>query len=308
MQRSEPVRVLSRWPEVSAALAHPDLVIAPGVPAESPVPYDQRQLNAWVPFMTSSAAALAASLPLGVVVDLMSAYAAPWARQVAMLVLGLDAPRLQEMLPHAEALFRASAHAESGDSGTAVAGPAAELARLLPAQPLAVQSLVALVHTLPHALCGAWAVLLHQPEEQARLRNNAGLLPGAIEELLRLAGPSRAVYRVAVKDVTIGGERIPAGSTVRLELGQANRDPARFHDPDRYHPARVEGLHLAFGRGRHACAGAQLIRQAAGIATAALLARGTLEEAGEPAWLDGAAIRAPATLPVILSPPASDNP
>lgn len=258
--------------------------------------------------MSSAAGSLATALPLDTPFDLMAAFAAPWAREVAALVLGIEPASLPRLLPHSEALFRAAAHAEGTRIDEAVTEPATALARLLPERALAVQGFVALAHTLPHALCGAWAVLLEHPEEQARLTREPALLPAAIEELLRVAGPSRAVYRVALEDVTIGETHLRCGTTVRLELGEANRDPARFREPGRFLPDRSEGLHLAFGRGRHACAGAQLIRQAAAIATAALLARGVLRAAGSLTWLDGAAIRAPATLPVTITAAGSAPP
>ena len=251
--------------------------------------------------MRGAAESRAAALPRDTPLDLMAGYAAPWALDVAALVLGIEPAHLPDLLPHSRALFLAAAHAEGATTHQAVTASATALAHLLPDRSLAVQGFVALAHTLPHALSGAWAVLLEHPEEQARLAREPALLPAAIEELLRVAGPSRAVYRVALEDVTIGENRLPHGSTVRIELGEANRDPARFREPDRYLPDRSEGLHLAFGRGRHACAGAQLIRQAAAIATAALLARGPLRSAGPLTWLEGAAIRAPATLPVIIT-------
>ena len=92
------------------------------------------------------------------------------------------------------------------------------------------------------------------------------------------------------------------GDDVHLHLAAANRDPARFTEPERFNPDRAEGGHLAFGRGRHACAGAQLIRHAAQSATAALLAEcRAMTPAGDPDWLTGPAIAAPVTLPVVVS-------
>lgn len=307
-EEDPPPTVFRRWADVSAALAHPALVIAPGAASASPPPSDHLALGERAEGLRTLAQALAAALPTGREVDLMSSYAAPWARAVAAAVLEVDPARLPDLLPHSEVLFLAAAHAGGPETGAGVSGAATALARLLPARLLAVQSFVALAHTLPHALCGAWLVLLEHPQEQARLVADPALLPAALEELLRVAGPSRAVYRVALEDVTIGETRIPRGATVRLELGEANRDPARFREPDRYHPDRAEGLHLAFGRGRHACAGAQLIRQAAAMATGVLLSRGPLRPAGAPAWLEGAAIRAPASLPAIVTTAGSAPP
>jgi hypothetical protein len=135
------------------------------------------------------------------------------------------------------------------------------------------------------------------------LRAAPALLPGAIEELLRHAGPARAVFREATAEVSIGGVTIVPGARVILLLSTANRDPAQFADPDRLDFERGADGHLAFGRGVHSCSGAPLIRMAAVVATEALLqGTGALELAGPVEWIGGFAIRAPATLPVILRP------
>jgi hypothetical protein len=109
------------------------------------------------------------------------------------------------------------------------------------------------------------------------------------------------VFRRAAADVTIGDASIAAGERVVLMLAAANRDPARFPDPDRLDLARRAAGHLAFGLGAHVCPGAPLIRLAVAVATEALLgAADAIEPAGEVEWLGGFAIRAPATLPVVL--------
>jgi cytochrome P450 len=104
-------------------------------------------------------------------------------------------------------------------------------------------------------------LLLDHPGQVAALRADPGLLPGAVEELLRctrLGGLPPA--RVTREDVQIGGLVIPAGELVIPLYSTANRDPSVFTDPDRFDVTREAASHLAFGAGVHHCLGAQLAR------------------------------------------------
>ncbi|MCU1273508.1 MAG: Cytochrome P450-like, partial [Bryobacterales bacterium] len=130
-----------------------------------------------------------------------------------------------------------------------------------------VQAFVALSQTLPVFLTNAWLTLLRHPADTAGLRAQPDLLPSAMEELLRYAGPSHAQFRHATHDIEINGTRITNGQRVILMLASANRDPTRFPNPDQLNFQRRPNNHLAFGFGEHACVGAALIRMAAAIAT-----------------------------------------
>jgi hypothetical protein len=148
--------------------------------------------------------------------------------------------------------------------------------------------------------------LLRHPDEWRRLRADPGLLPGAIEELLRYDGPVQRTGRIAAEDVRLAGVAIPAGSLVLGFLGAANRDPARFPDPDRLDVTRAEPRHLAFGYGIHYCLGAPLARLEAHVAFDTLLRRFpamTIEEA-RPAWRPSSTLRGLTGLRVALGPPA----
>jgi cytochrome P450 len=104
-------------------------------------------------------------------------------------------------------------------------------------------------------------LLFDHPDQVAKLRADPGLIPGAVEELLRcsrLGGLPPA--RVTKEDVQIGGVTIPAGEQVMPLLGTANRDPSAFSDPDQLDVTRDAASHLAFGAGVHHCLGAQLAR------------------------------------------------
>ncbi len=116
--------------------------------------------------------------------------------------------------------------------------------------------------------------LLDHPEHLAALRADPARLPAAVEEFHRYDGPAPlAIRRFPLQDVTIAGVTVPAGETVLLCLAAANRDPARFPDPDRFDPARDATGHVALGHGIHYCLGAPLARLETETALAVLLER-----------------------------------
>jgi len=115
--------------------------------------------------------------------------------------------------------------------------------------------------------------LLSQRDQYERLCAQPALLPSAIEELLRYESPLQLNNRLAVAPVTLAHATIDAGTFLTLAIGAANRDPARFADPDRLDIARKPNLHLAFGHGPHACAGMNVARLEARVAIGALARR-----------------------------------
>ncbi|MCP2243859.1 cytochrome P450 [Lentzea aerocolonigenes] len=106
---------------------------------------------------------------------------------------------------------------------------------------------------------GTFALLEH-PEQLAELRSNPALLPDAVEELMRYLSVADIFYRYATEDLEVGGETIPAGSTVVVSLLAANRDPVRFENPDALDVHRKVRGQVAFGHGIHQCLGQQLAR------------------------------------------------
>ncbi|MGA5417954.1 cytochrome P450 [Streptomyces pseudogriseolus] len=106
---------------------------------------------------------------------------------------------------------------------------------------------------------GTFALLEH-PEQTARLRADPGLMPGAVEELMRYLSVADIFYRYATEDIELGGETIGQGSTVVVSLLAANRDPRRFDNPDTLDIHRNARGQLAFGHGVHLCLGHQLAR------------------------------------------------
>jgi cytochrome P450 len=103
--------------------------------------------------------------------------------------------------------------------------------------------------------------LFRQPQEMARLWDDAELVPTAVEEMLRFDSPVQLIERRALADLEVGGQAVRAGETVNLLLGAANRDPERFVDPDRLDVGRADGNgHVSFAWGIHHCLGAPLAR------------------------------------------------
>ncbi len=114
--------------------------------------------------------------------------------------------------------------------------------------------------TTTHLLGNGLLALADNPDQLERLRADRDLVRPAVEELLRYDSPVQITARTAYEDITIGGERIAAGTTVLALLGAANRDPARFTDPDRLDVGRSESPPMSFGSGIHHCLGAALAR------------------------------------------------
>jgi len=116
-------------------------------------------------------------------------------------------------------------------------------------------------------------LLLEHPAERRRLAADPGLLPSAIEEMLRYNPPVMYFRRTATEDVELGGARIRAGDKVTLWYPSANRDETVFPDPDRFDVARAPNDHLAFGFGEHYCLGAHLARMQMRVLFEEVLAR-----------------------------------
>ncbi|ORV85838.1 cytochrome [Mycobacterium interjectum] len=111
-----------------------------------------------------------------------------------------------------------------------------------------------LIGNLLHALA-------REPEVQARLRADRTLLNLFVEETLRLDGPPQRLFRIATRDVEVGGKLIREGEWVALFFGSANRDPAVFGDPGRLDIDRPNiRQQLSLGHGLHFCLGASLAR------------------------------------------------
>lgn len=100
-----------------------------------------------------------------------------------------------------------------------------------------------------------------------------GISPDHVEEVLRFDAPLHMFTRYALDDLEYGGRKLRKGETVGLLLGAANRDPARFPDPQRFRPMRSPNPQVSFGAGIHFCVGAPLARLEMEVALAVLFAR-----------------------------------
>lgn len=115
--------------------------------------------------------------------------------------------------------------------------------------------------------------LLTNPEQIDALRTGWATVDQAVEELLRYLTIAHTGGRVALTDVELGGELIRAGETVTLSLQAADRDPARYPDPDTLDLSRHAAGHVALGYGSHQCLGQQLARVEMRVAFPALFER-----------------------------------
>jgi len=115
--------------------------------------------------------------------------------------------------------------------------------------------------------------LAKHPEQRAELVADPALIPGAVEEVLRLEPPGPFNARYVTRDVELHGKTVPAGSAMLFLLGAANRDPERFEDPDRFDIRRKKGLHLTFILGPHYCLGSALARMEGRIALEEIIRR-----------------------------------
>jgi cytochrome P450 len=158
--------------------------------------------------------------------------------------------------------------------------------------------------TTYHLLGSALLAMLHDPALLASVRADRSRIAAVLEETLRWESPIQILSRMPNEDVEIAGTRIERGRELVLGIGSANRDETHFPDPDRFDIDRQGESHLAFGLGRHYCAGSRLAILEATVAINALLDRFGdlhLDPREIPPRITGVAFRGPEHLRVCLS-------
>ncbi|HEY6979786.1 cytochrome P450 [Reyranella sp.] len=158
-------------------------------------------------------------------------------------------------------------------------------------------------HETTTNLIGNGLLALHRsPDQWQRLKDEPSLIAGAVEELLRFDSSVQMTGRVTNTEVEVGGVTIPAGESIIMLLGAANRDPAQYDDPDRLDVARENVRPMSFGGGIHHCLGAQLARLEAELVFTALVERLPsleLPEKDRPDWRRNFTLRGLNKLPAV---------
>jgi cytochrome P450 len=165
--------------------------------------------------------------------------------------------------------------------------------------------LIAGIDTTWSAIGSSLWHLARTPADRKRLLAEPGLMPTAVEELLRAYSPV-TMAREVMKETTISGCPVKPGNMVLLSFPAANRDPTMFHDADKVVIDRKENRHAAFGLGIHRCVGSNLARMEMTVAIEEWLKRipdFRLDPAGKVTWSEGT-VRGPRQLPVLFGNPA----
>ena len=146
--------------------------------------------------------------------------------------------------------------------------------------------------------------LVQNPDQLSAIAADRSLLPQAIEEGLRWEPPLMSINRIAMDDIELGGVVLDRGSVLEISLGAANRDPARWEDPDTFNIFREKKPHIAFAWGAHVCLGAHLARLEMSAALTAVFDRlpdlRLDPEKGHDARVQSIGLRAPNAVPVIF--------
>lgn len=146
--------------------------------------------------------------------------------------------------------------------------------------------------------------LLQDPDQLALVRDDPSLVSRALEEGMRWDTPVQMIRRVATRTTEVCGAKIPEGAHIQVHLGSANRDPARWSDPDRYDMRRPPLPHISFGVGVHFCLGMNLARFEAETGIAKVLERlpGLRLAPGAQPVVRGVDLRGPDRLEVAFDP------
>jgi 4-methoxybenzoate monooxygenase (O-demethylating) len=170
--------------------------------------------------------------------------------------------------------------------------------------PLLVRSLLSAgLDTTIVGIGNALYAFAANPAQWRALRDDLARARPAFDEVLRWESPVQTFFRTTTKPVDMGGVTIPADAKVLLFLASANRDPRKWHDPERFDISRRATGHVAFGAGIHLCVGQMLARLETEMIITALAARAArIDIIGEPRRKLSNSLRQFASLPIELTP------
>ena len=261
-------------------------------------------------------------------IDVLRDFSVPLANQVIMSLIGVPAtdgetfadhsriflstdPADQARLPEALGWLRryidglvAAKRAEPGDDLLSALVTMRDEGDSLTETELGSMTLLLLMagfETTASQIATGLLALITYPDQLAALRAEPGLIPVAVEEMVRWQGAAMAsLPRYATADLTIGGVRIGCGEAVMVSWAAANRDPRRFTDPDAFDIRRADRGHVGFAHGTHYCLGAPLARMELEEAFAALIERefAFAVPASELSWRVTPNVRGLSSLPV----------
>ena len=141
------------------------------------------------------------------------------------------------------------------------------------------QFMVAGNETTTSTIAGGLLQLIRNPEQMEKVKAAAGgrdpkLIQNMVEEALRYETPTAGMWRVVKSDTELGGVELKAGTMLQLRYAAANRDPAKFENPNKFDVERKNArAHIAFGKGPHMCVGNMLSRKEMLVAFDELLSR-----------------------------------
>jgi cytochrome P450 len=153
-----------------------------------------------------------------------------------------------------------------------------------------------------HGIANTLVGLLGRPEQAARVAQDpTAWSTRAIDEGLRWLAPFGMTEKVMRVDAELGGVRFPTGTEVALMIGSANRDPARFSDPDTFDLDRSEGPHVSFGYATHFCVGHSVARTLGQVVLEEMFGRlpGLRLDPDDPPYVHGWAVRGAKRLPLV---------
>jgi cytochrome P450 len=174
--------------------------------------------------------------------------------------------------------------------------------------PLMIDYLAPSLDTTISAIASALYLFATHHEQWHAIRADPGLIPNAVNEVVRIESPLRAFSRVTTRDVEVAGTSIPEGARVLVLYASANRDAMEWTDPDVFDIHRNAGRQLGFGHGAHSCAGQGLARMETQAILTALAAQvESIQCTGEPTWFSNNIIRRFKRLPLELITPGKQH-